>query len=141
MSKRRPRKAYLKRRVHTYMKGGLSFYHANLSRHPTHTVPTSRAPTPGQVEINQSQQLEKLWQGDFRQGIDKYNRVLVEFTPAYKLFRYFSGQSNYFVLEDYSIHVTQRSIEYKSKEQAEKFYRAELITWIECFKTSFKPPA
>jgi hypothetical protein len=135
---KRQKRAYLKKRTHSYMKGGIKFFHANVARHATHEVPQSKSFTLGQKEINQSLQVEELYQSDFWQGIDRFNRVLmVDLVGKHRIYRYFSGNRNFFLKENLVLGVTQRSFEYKDKEQALRYYGLGLITWVESIQTTF----
>lgn len=91
-------------------------------------------------EVQTSLQVTELWQSDFWQGIHLFNaQIIVNLPGKYKIIRYFSGNKNFFVKEDYLLRITERSIQYKDREQAMRFYNLDRITWIECVKSYFPP--
>lgn len=130
--RRGPRRAYMKRFSGSMVNSGtgpspnrevLADLHHRAARMGQHFVDR----VPGKV-YSQDEKLEALWQSDFRQGIDNFNKITLTHGVYGKVHLHFQGSKWVFIPEDKSW--GDRSIVYSARARAMQAYNLSRVTWV-----------
>ena len=130
-----PRRAYLKRFSSSTVNSGtgptpnkevLSDLHHRAARMGEHFVDRSPA-----AIFSEEEKFEALWQGDWKQGLEHFNKIVLTVGKYGRIHLYFRGQTWVFLREDEVIQSVQRSITYSSRDRAMRAYNLGKITWVE----------
>lgn len=92
---------------------------------------------PGNVYFDQvwkKGEMERLWQSHRLQGIDRFNRVLLQDTGLKKIWLFFSGKEYVLVRVLKRPLAAMRSITYGSRERAMTAWRTEQIVWADALQ-------
>jgi hypothetical protein len=72
------------------------------------------------------QELERLWQSDWRQGLDKFHHIRVLDGSKRKLYLYFYAAEFFFV--EFTEKLMKRSVIYRSRDAAmQRFYQQRIV--------------
>ena len=139
-----PRRAYLKRFSSAMVNGGtgptpnrevLAGYgeRAQQSWNALHSK--DRAP---ERLFSEDERFEALWQGDWKQGLEHFNKINLSCGRYGRVLLYFRGQAWVFVREDEITKIAKSSITYSSRDRAMRAYNLGKVCWID--RASLPPP-
>ena len=81
--------------------------------------------------FSEEEKFEALWQGDWKQGLEHFNKIVLTVGKYGRINLYFRGQTWVFLREDEILKSVQRSITYSSRDRAMRAYNLGKITWVE----------
>jgi hypothetical protein len=133
-SKRKgPRRAYMKRFSSAMVNSGtgpspnrevLADLHHRAARMGEHFVDR----VPRHIYVTDDQRLEALWQSDFRQGLDSFNKISLTHGVYGRVHLHFRGDRWVFVPTDVSL--GDRSVVYSARHRAMQAYNLSRIVWV-----------
>lgn len=128
-----PRKAYLKRFSSAMVNSGtgptpnkevLSGLHHRAAKMGQHFNDR----TPDKI-FSEEEKFDILWQGDWKQGLEHFNKIKLSCGKYTVIYLYFRGQQWVFLKEDEILKKVQRSVTYGSRDRAMRAYNLGRISW------------